>query len=167
MGEKRPERQATLCIVIDKERKKILLGMKKRGFGVGKYNGFGGKVFPEETIEDAALREFQEESELRSSLENLKKVAEMDFFFPHKPEFDQTMHAFLVEKWEGQPKETEEMAFEWFDLDKIPYNKMWDDDKYWLPKVLDGKILKAKFVFKPEGNEHINDQREIKEVDSL
>jgi 8-oxo-dGTP pyrophosphatase MutT (NUDIX family) len=163
----RPERQATLCIVMDKEKKKILLGMKKRGFGVGKYNGFGGKPLPGETIEAAALREFQEESELRAELENLKKVAEMDFFFPHQPEFDQTMHAFLVEKWDGEPRETEEMAFEWFDLNKIPYDKMWDDDKYWLPKVLDGKILKAKFVFKLEGNEHVNDRQEIDELVSF
>jgi len=34
----------------------ILLGYKKRGFGVGKWNGFGGKVETGETIEDAAKR---------------------------------------------------------------------------------------------------------------
>ena len=32
------------------ERDSILLGMKKRGFGVGKYNGFGGKVEKDESI---------------------------------------------------------------------------------------------------------------------
>lgn len=40
----------------------ILLGMKKRGFGMGKWNGFGGKVEPGETIEEGALREMAEES---------------------------------------------------------------------------------------------------------
>jgi len=34
----------------------ILLGYKKRGFGVGKWNGFGGKVEIGETIHDAAKR---------------------------------------------------------------------------------------------------------------
>lgn len=34
---------------------RVLLGMKKRGFGMGKYNGFGGKVEPGESIEAAAL----------------------------------------------------------------------------------------------------------------
>lgn len=34
----------------------ILLGYKKRGFGKGKWNGFGGKVDPGETIEHAAIR---------------------------------------------------------------------------------------------------------------
>jgi hypothetical protein len=47
----RPERQATLCLIIDKDKKRILLAMKKRGFGVGKYNGFGGKVKEDETKE--------------------------------------------------------------------------------------------------------------------
>jgi len=34
----------------------VLLGYKKCGFGAGKWNGFGGKVEPGETIEDAAKR---------------------------------------------------------------------------------------------------------------
>ena len=35
--------------------------MKKRGFGVGKINGVGGKVGKGETIETAAVREAHEE----------------------------------------------------------------------------------------------------------
>ena len=35
---------------------KILLGMKKRGFGAGRWNGFGGKVDSTETIEAGAKR---------------------------------------------------------------------------------------------------------------
>ena len=34
----------------------FLLGMKKRGFGVGRWNGFGGKVEPGETVVQGALR---------------------------------------------------------------------------------------------------------------
>ena len=34
----------------------VLLGLKKRGFGVGKWNGFGGKVEPGETISQGAKR---------------------------------------------------------------------------------------------------------------
>lgn len=52
----------TLAFIINKERQEILLGMKKRGFGVGKWNGFGGKVDPNETILDGALRELKEEA---------------------------------------------------------------------------------------------------------
>ena len=36
--------------------KEILLGMKKRGFAAGKWDGFGGKVEGNESNEDAAKR---------------------------------------------------------------------------------------------------------------
>lgn len=44
----------TLVMVVQPGR--VLLGMKKRGFGAGRWNGFGGKVQAGETIEDAARR---------------------------------------------------------------------------------------------------------------
>ena len=44
----------TLAFIRDGER--LLLGMKKRGFGAGKWNGFGGKVDPGETILQGAVR---------------------------------------------------------------------------------------------------------------
>ena len=50
----------TLVLIVEESR--ALLGMKKRGFGVGKWNGFGGKVEPNETVNDAAIREIQEEA---------------------------------------------------------------------------------------------------------
>lgn len=34
----------------------VLLGMKKRGFGHGRWNGFGGKVEAGENVRDAAAR---------------------------------------------------------------------------------------------------------------
>jgi 8-oxo-dGTP pyrophosphatase MutT (NUDIX family) len=36
--------------------REILLGMKKRGFGAGKWNGFGGKLEENESNEAAAKR---------------------------------------------------------------------------------------------------------------
>lgn len=35
-------RPTTLCLIIN-DKNQILLSRKKRGFGEGKYNGFGGK----------------------------------------------------------------------------------------------------------------------------
>ncbi len=49
-------------LLLLKHENRVLLGMKKRGFGMGKWNGFGGKVDPGETLLAAALREMQEES---------------------------------------------------------------------------------------------------------
>jgi len=39
------------------------------------------------------------------------------------------------------------MKPQWFKTEIIPYDEMWDDDKYWLPDILQGKKLKAKFFF--------------------
>lgn len=158
----RPKNQATLCIPFNGAR--ILLGMKKRGFGVGKYNGFGGKLKPGETIEEATLREFQEESGLCSKQEDLKKMAEIDFYFPYKPEWDQTVHVYTISTFFGEPQETEEMAFQWFNRNNIPYHRMWDDDKYWLPLVLEGKRLRGKVVFKEENGENLVEYKEINVV---
>jgi 8-oxo-dGTP pyrophosphatase MutT (NUDIX family) len=139
-------RQATLCLVAGKDR--ILLGMKKRGFGSGKYNGFGGKPKKGESLEQAASRELVEEVGIRAG--KMRKVAELAFLFPHVPaekKWDQTMHVFLVEEWEGKPEESGEMKPEWFPFEKIPFGRMWQDDRHWLPLVLKGKKVKGRFVF--------------------
>lgn len=57
------------------------------------------------------------------------------------------MHVFLSEEWEGEPEEGEEMRPEWFSFSEIPFGRMWKDDKHWLPLVLKGKKLRARFVF--------------------
>jgi len=140
----------------------ILLGMKKRGFGEGKYNGLGGKVISGETVEETTLRELREESGLCSKVEDLQRVAELYFFFPYKPGWNQTVQVYTISAFSGEPPETEEMAFQWFKRDQIPYHQMWDDDKYWLPLVLEGKRIYATFVFKEKGGENMVDHKEIK-----
>jgi len=146
-------RQASLCLLLkeNKESKEILLAMKKRGFGKGRWNGVGGKIDPkkgDKDIVDAAVRETEEEIGVK--IKSLNKVAVMDFRFPEVPkekDYDQQVHVFLVGDWEGEPIETEEMAPKWFKVNEIPFDEMWDDDKYWLPHVLENRKLKAKFAF--------------------
>lgn len=52
------------------------------------------------------------------------------------------VHAFLVDGWEGEPSESEEMRPQWFEKDKIPYEEMWDNDRVWLEKILEGEKLR-------------------------
>lgn len=142
-------RDATLVFLIKKSQDKITdicLAMKKRGFGINRWNGVGGKVEGlKETIEEAAKRETKEEIDVW--VENLNKVAELSFYFPHNLSWNQKVHVYFVEKWDGNPKESEEMNPEWFILEKIPYSKMWPDDIFWLPEVLKGNLIKAVFKF--------------------
>jgi len=153
---------ATLCLPIKES--KVLLGMKKRGFGEGKLNGFGGKVREDETIEQAVVRELYEEIGIRTKEKYLRKVAELDYTFPFAQDkgWDQIVHVYFVENWRGKPKESEEMGFEWHDNDKIPFHRMWHSDQYWIPQILKGKKIKATFVFR-EDNQTV-DVKEICEV---
>lgn len=129
---------------------KILLGMKKRGFAEGKWNGFGGKVDKGESILDAAVREVQEEALITPK--KLNKLAVLDFFFVHKPDWSQRVHTYITTSWDGEPTETEEMRPDWFHRDKLPYKDMWVDDIHWLPHVLDGKKVRGFFLFDKDEN---------------
>ena len=51
-------RPTTLCFPVRSDGK-VLLGRKKRGFGVRKWNGFGGKIEGGETFLQCAVRELR------------------------------------------------------------------------------------------------------------
>ena len=124
--------------------------MKKRGPGSGFWNGAGGKVEAGEGIEQAAIREVREEVGISPIA--LRKVAILDFYFPEvAPEKDwsQRAHVFLAKEWEGTVFESDEMAPKWFPLDAIPYDRMWEDDRDWLPAVLEGNFVTGDFLFGP------------------
>lgn len=139
-------KKATVLLLLRDD--KILLAMKKRGFGVGKWNGVGGKPDPDEDIVSTAIRESQEE--IRVTPLNLHKVALFKYYFPHD-NFGMQVWIFTATKWEGEPIETEEMKPKWFNQNNIPYNQMWSDDEVWMPKVLEGKLLTGSFMFNKEG----------------
>ena len=98
-------KDATLCFLLEGEgeERRILLGMKKRGFGVNKWNGFGGKIHEGETVEEAACRELFEEAGVIVPKEELTKMGEIYFYFPHEEKWDQIVHVFFARKWNGQP----------------------------------------------------------------
>ena len=139
---------STICFPVQKD--KVLLGLKKRGFGEGKWNGFGGKVLLEENPEEAATRELREEVGLSTEPVGLKKMAVINFFDGDKPIFK--CHVFLVRKWRGKAAESEEMKPQWFKLKEIPYREMWASDKIWIPLILRGVKFTGRVDFDLAGN---------------
>ena len=133
----------TLCIIHQGD--KVLLGMKKKGFGEGRWNGFGGKVEEGETIEEAMRREVQEECGIL--LKDFDKRGVLEFEFQGEPEILE-VHVFGARDFQGDPIETEEMRPQWFSIEEIPLEKMWPDDKHWFPLFLKGKNFSGKFLFK-------------------
>jgi len=154
MGEWKKKVMRDVTLVLPVRAGKVLLGMKKRGFGVGKINGFGGKLGEGESIVEAAVRELEEEIGIRTRVEDLNKVGELAFSFPHAKDedWDQKVHVFTVKDWEGEPRESEEMSCDWYYVDELPVNNMWDADKDWMPMVLEGKKISGKFVFNDDNS---------------
>ena len=151
-------RPATICFVVADGA--ILLGRKKRGFGQGLWNVPGGKVEAGEGIEQAAIRETREEVGISPTA--LRKAAVLDFYFPEAParkEWSQRVHVFLVDDWEGEVIESDEMVPAWFSLNEIPYDQMWEDDVYWLPALLDGKFVTGDFLF--DGDDTMKDHEVV------
>ena len=144
----------TLSFLIKNDR--ICLALKKRGFGEGNWNGYGGKLMEKESILDAAVREIHEESTVAVEKKDLTQIARIEFIFENGMHLD--VHTFFARKWKGEPQETEEMRPEWFLFTEIPYEYMWEDDRYWLPRAILGETLLGKVWFD-------HSERHIKEME--
>ncbi len=139
-----------MCFLIKGE--KVLLAMKKRGFGAGRWNGVGGKVEEDEPVREAAARETEEEIGVYINPGDLREHGSLKFFFKRdNSDWDQEVYIFVAEKWEGDPAESEEMRSQWYAHSELPFHSMWPDDPHWLPKVLAGKKITGEFLFDKDG----------------
>jgi 8-oxo-dGTP diphosphatase len=136
-----PVDPATLVFVLRGER--LLLIRKKRGLGAGKINGPGGRLEPGETTDACAVREMEEE--LRVTPIGLEKVGENRFQFVDG--YAIHVHVYRAGDLRGTPVETDEAAPIWVGRDAIPYHEMWEDDRLWLPLVLEGTPFSGRFLF--------------------
>lgn len=131
----------------------VLLGIRKRvSFGLGEQliAGIGGKLEKNETDEEALRREFIEEINVKIlSSKNMGKVA---YLFPHKPKWNQIVSVFLIDKWQSEPKETDDIQPLWFKKAELPNNRMWPDNLYTIPLILSGKRIHGTFLYNEEGS---------------
>jgi 8-oxo-dGTP diphosphatase len=140
-----------LCLPVDQTSRCVLLGIKRRGFGQGKLTGLGGKVYPGEDLAEAAARELCEEAGLLAGLADLEEVAQLTFCFPTAPDWNHRMVVFIVRAWRGQPTASEEITPEWHPVDALPFERMWDDARLWLPMALADQRVAASFVYGEDG----------------
>lgn len=148
----------SLCIAV--QDKKVLLAMKKEGFGQGYWNGVGGKldeIKGDKNVEDCAVREISEEIGIVAT--KVSKRGILNFTFPLNDTPNYEVHVFHIDEFQGEPVESREVRPEWFNIDSIPFESMWPNDQIWVPVFLEGKRFKGNFSL-GEGNavlEHMLD----------
>lgn len=131
----------TVVFVLDGDR--ALLIRKKRGLGAGKVNAPGGRVEAGESPAAGAARELWEEVRLRAG--RLRRLGAISFQFLDG--YSTHMHVFRAAGAHGTPCETEEAAPMWVPLDAIPYDRMWADDREWVPHLLAGERFRGWGLF--------------------
>lgn len=136
-----PTQRATLCFVVREDQ--VLLIHKKRGLGKGKVNGPGGRIDPGETPEQCAVREVEEE--LLVTPTGLSHCGRLHFQFVDGLAL--RCHVFRAENCIGEAGETEEAVPMWTHVNEIPYDRMWEDDRFWLPLMFAGTPFEGRFLF--------------------
>jgi len=168
----------TLVIVTEPHSKRILLGLKQRGFGKNMYNSFGGKAEDGESLDKCACRELQEETGISVTQETMQKchVGILKFAFDDS-DTEMVVHVFRVNistnkecmKEEGDTcccyvdpttiRPCEEIVPEWFEsYHDIPLHNMFADDSLWLTQLLTfppstSIWMEGHFYFEPGGQE--------------
>lgn len=138
----RPDLTGTLLFLSSND--DVLLIRKKRGHGAGKINGPGGKLDAGESPAQCAVRETFEETGVEALDPQLAAIMR----FVDLESDDWLGYVFVAPRYRGDLRETAEAIPAWFARGDIPFEEMWDDDRYWLPRILAGEVLKGDFLFR-------------------
>lgn len=151
--------RAVICYLRRDDEYLLLLKASGR-FGGGFWNGPGGKIESEESPEEAARREVLEETGLR--IMNPSKTGHLEFFFgAGKTKPDWTAEVFTTSDFSGEMRDSTEGRLQWFSKDTLPLDKMWEDDRYWLPLMIEGKKFQGRFRFSEDSKLLVSHEIEI------
>ncbi|UIJ36614.1 8-oxo-dGTP diphosphatase [Allobranchiibius sp. GilTou73] len=137
-----------MCLMLLRRGGDLLLGEKLTGFGAGRVVAPGGHVEPGESPLAAAVRETHEETGL--AVHDATLCARLEFAFPARPAWDLRLEVFTSTTHTGALTPSSELAPWWCPVRGLPLDRMWDDDRYWLARVLGGERLQGRFVYAPD-----------------
>ncbi len=130
---------ATLGYVVSPDKSRVLLihrNARANDQHLGKYNGLGGKMEPEEDIVACMRREIREEAAIECEAMQLRGTISWPGFGKHGE--DWLGFIFLIESFSGSPLERNaEGELEWIDIARIMELPLWDGDRHFLPLVFD------------------------------
>ena len=103
---------------------------------LGKYNGLGGKLEPDEDVVAGMRREILEEAGIACDAMRLRGTISWPGF--GKGGEDWLGFVFVIDRWSGTPfTSNPEGTLEWVPIEKIPELPLWEGDRLFLPLVFD------------------------------
>ena len=130
---------ATLGYILSPDRSQALLIHRNARPGdqhLGKYNGLGGKLEPDEDVVAGMRREIREEAGIECDALSLRGTISWPGF--GKQGEDWLGFVFLITGFTGTPFERNpEGTLEWVAVDRILDLPLWDGDRHFLPLVFD------------------------------
>ena len=130
---------ATLGYVLSADRSKVLLihrNARANDQHLGKYNGLGGKMDPDEDVVACMRREIREEAAIECIDMRLRGTISWPGF--GKKGEDWLGFVFLIESYSGTPLTSNaEGTLEWIAIERILELPLWDGDRHFLPLVFD------------------------------
>lgn len=123
---------------------RVLLKLANRGVSKGYWNCPGGRMEKGETPEECAIREVKEETGLE--VRKLMKHGIIRFSFQDGVP-DHVVHLFSSKSFSGRVRNSKEGKLKWFGIDRMPFDRMWDDDRYWFEVMLEKRRFEASFRF--------------------
>lgn len=130
---------ATLGYVLSPDHQRVLMVHRNARPGdqhLGKYNGLGGKLEPEEDIVAGMRREIREEAGIECTRLGLRGTISWPGF--GKGGEDWFGFVFLITAFAGTPPAANaEGTLEWVDLSRLDTLPLWEGDRHFLPLVFD------------------------------
>ncbi|WDS36517.1 8-oxo-dGTP diphosphatase [Pseudoxanthomonas sp.] len=130
---------ATLGYVLSPDGKQVLMihrNARPNDLHLGKYNGLGGKMEPDEDILACMRREIREEAGIECDALHLRGTISWPGFGKHGE--DWLAFVFVIDAWSGTPLTSNpEGTLEWVDVDRLLELPLWEGDKHFLPLVFD------------------------------
>lgn len=128
---------ATLAYVMSPDGREVLLvhrNKRPNDQHLGKYNGLGGKLEPNEDIIASVRREVREEAGIECVDITLRGTISWPGF--GKNGEDWFGFVFRVDTFSGEPfPENPEGTLEWIPVDQVLNLPLWEGDRYFLPLV--------------------------------
>jgi len=138
--------QTVTCLILRGD--EILLQERPAGrIWAGMLNGPGGKVDAGETPAQAVVREVHEETGL--AIVDPQPRGALTLHIPARQPLVLRVDIFVVKTFAGDAVEREG-ALSWHNRHRLPFDRMWADQRYWLAAVLDGFSVEGSVAYEAD-----------------